>query len=131
MGFFSRLFGPREPESFAPASEKSKQAIMLLGMSCDYDGLAKNLKSKNPHVRAFTVEAVLFAGRTRGLGGNELQFRQDTALDARAVQLLIPLLKDDDQKVRTAAANGLESAGHDASAARALEKYRANFAASK
>lgn len=114
MGFFNRLFGPREPESFAPPSEKTKQAIMLFGVSCNYGGLAKNLKSKNPHVRAFTVEAVLFAGRTRDLGGRELQFRQDTALDPRAVQLLIPLLKDDDQKVRKAAENALESAGHDA-----------------
>lgn len=131
MGFLSRLFGSNEPESFAPPSDDVKKAIMLNAVSCDYDGLAKRLKSKNPHFRAFTVEAVLFAGRTRSLGGNEFQVSSDASLDARAVRLLMPLLKDSDQKVREKAEQALESVKDNADLARALDEYHASLAPPK
>lgn len=131
MGFLSRLFGPREPESFDPPSEDFKSVIMLLGVSRNYSGLARSLKSKNPHVRAFTVGAVLFAGHTRSLGGNKIRMSKDFPIDARAVQLLIPLLKDSDQQVREATERALKSVKDNADVARALEEYQASLEAPK
>lgn len=124
MGFFSGLFGPKEPKIFAPASEAAKKEIMLLAASCNYDGLARHLRSKNPHIRSFTAEALLFAGHTRSLGGNEFQMSADTPLDARAVQLLIPLLKDSDPKVRQSTEQALRSLDRNPEVERALADYR-------
>lgn len=122
MAFLSGLFSPKGPESFEPPSESDKQAIFLLGTMGDFNGLAKSLKSRNPHVRAFTVQAVGFAGQTSPLGEDEIR-RFDAPKDDRAVQLLIPLLKDSDEEVRRAAAFWLETETKNADVARALEEY--------
>lgn len=133
MGFLNRFFGSRGPVTHPPASEVEKKAIMLLGMSGDFDGLAKRLRSKNPHVRTFTVDAVLFASQVRPAGGGQMHFSATAQVDTRAVRLLIPLLDDQDGQVRLAAEKALASledrsrssgGGAGAEAARALAAHR-------
>lgn len=124
MGLLSRLFGPKEPETFEPLSESDKEAISFLSVMRDFNGLARNLKSKNPHVRAFTVAAVSHAGFASAFDKyNSL----DAPKDDRAVRLLIPMLKDRDEEVRKLAAMNLESETKRADVARALQEYQATF----
>jgi HEAT repeat protein len=121
MGFLNRLFGPKEAEKFEPLSEIDKQAIFLLGTMGNFNALAKHLKSRNPYVRAFTVRAVDFAGRCLGE-----KFELGAPMDERAIQLLIPLLRDSDVEVRKAAASSLDTETKNPEVARALEEYQAN-----
>ena len=130
MGFLRGLFGSRKPQTFAPPSDATKSEIMLLAASCNYEGLARHVKSKNPHVRSFMIEALLFAGRTRSLGSNEFQMSEGGPFDDRAARLLIPLLKDSDPKVRQSTERALASLGsRNAEVAQALEDYRASSSA--
>ncbi len=130
MAFLSGLFKRKERESLEPLSEREQQAIFLLGTLGNFNGLAQSLKSKNPQVRAFTVRAVDFAGRTSPLGKDEIR-GFDAPMDIRAVQLLIPLLKDRDDEVRKAAASSLETETKNADVARALEEHQASLVARK
>lgn len=100
---------------------------MLLAASGNYEGLARYLRSENPRVRLYMVGALVFAGRTRALGGNEYEMSLDRPLDARAVQALISLLKDSDPKVRQSAERELVSAGNTPEIAQALDDYRAGL----
>lgn len=115
----------------AEASDAAKQAIMLLALSRDFDGLARKLRSKNPHVRLFTIDAILHASRTRALAGGQMQFSADNPFDLHGVRLLIPLLEDADPGVRhraevalTSVENGPRGGREHDEAARALETYR-------
>jgi len=135
MGLLSRLFRPGEPGTHAPPSDAIKQAIVLLAMSRNFDGLAVQLRSKNPHVRVFTIDAVVQASQIRSLGGGQMELSADNPFDPRGVGLLIPLLDDGDAAVRKRADAALTSiansprGGHmHAEVARALEAYRASNA---
>ena len=132
MGFLSRLFRAG-PVSHAPPSDSVKQAIVLMGATGDFDGLARKLRSRNPHVRAYTVDAVRFASQTRVTADGGRVFSDTTSVNPRALRLLVPLLDDGDANVRRLAEQALESlkerapaggAAHE-EAVRALEAYRA------
>lgn len=131
MGFLSRLFRTGESAAYAPPSDAFKQGIVLLALSRNFDGLAANLRSKNPYIRVFAIDAVLQASQIRSLGGGQMQFSADHPFDPRGVRLLIPLLDDGDAAVRkraeaalTSVANGSRAGQVHDEAARALEAYR-------
>jgi HEAT repeat protein len=93
-------------------------------MMRDFNGLAKSLKSKNPHVRAFTVGVVRYVGWRIAFDKHETL---DAPIDNRSVQLLIPMLKDRDEEVRKAAAESLELETKRADVAQALTEYQASL----
>ncbi len=134
MGLLSRLFRPGEPATHAPPSDAIKQAIVLLALSRNFDGLAAQLRSKNPHVRVFAIDAVLQASQIRSLGGGQRHFSSDAPFDPRGVRLLIPLLDDGDAGVRKrveVALTSIRNSSHGGvrdEVGRALEAYRARAA---
>jgi len=131
MGFLSRLLRTGESATYAPPSDAFKQGIILLAMSRNFDGLAANLRSKNPHIRVFAIDAVLQASQMRSLGAGRMEFSAAHPFDPRGVRLLIPLLDDRDAAVRkradaalTSVANGVRGGHEYDEAVRALEAYR-------
>ncbi len=125
MGMFARLFGPKEPEVYLPPSEDVTKGLTLLGAVGNFDGLAKMLKSKNPHLRAAIAIPASLAGQSRSLGGGGYRIERSTPMDPRALQLFATMLDDDDERVRGAAENALASHDGDAGVDKLLADHRA------
>lgn len=128
LDFLRNLFGPKktaieknEPEVFEPPSDSEKSAITLLGISGNFDGLIKVLKSKNPHIRA-TVAVAVSLSKSRQTSGGKFNYSSKSPLPPRALQILAMMLKDQDQEVRNAA-EGVLVQENDSNANKLLAEY--------
>ena len=126
MGLLNWLRSSRSGEhrEYPEPKQELQDGITMLGVTGNFSGLAKFLKSKNPHIRKFAVIAVSIAAQTQHTGGDSFQFNSGFKPDQRAAKLLIPMLKDNAPNVIKAVEDALDSLRADPDAKRALEEFR-------
>ena len=126
MGLLNWLRSSRsgEQKEYPEPKKEIQEGITLLGITGNFSGLTKFLKSKNPHIRKCAVTAVSIGAQTQHTGGDSFQFNSGFKPDHRAAKLLIPMLKDNAPKVIDAVEEALNSLKADPDAKKALEEFR-------